>query len=381
MGKRLQLRSRPVSWFCNAAGRCILATLLLLGPAAAWGLDQLKAAGNIARQAAMAFEQGDHVRAAQLYLQAYATDPNTADYVYGAARAEHIGGKLGVAEQHYVAFLEKVTSGTRADNARKYLGELRAGQADTKISEAERAERQGKFGLAAQLFRTARTLVPTRWDCLIREASAREQAGEKAEAITLLELYLRDAPKDAADRDEAGARLASLKPKTDPGKSAAAAKVAEPAKPASAVARQPEAAKTPSADPAKNAATAPQVAKAQPPEPDRMLAQVVAWSVAFVGVAAGATGIIEAVDAANMRADLDAKLAQRSGKITGISYSEAVARDKDIESQRTTAWVLGGVGVAAAATGGWLLWRAYRTEPAKVSVLPLGDGVVVTLKF
>ena len=45
-----------------------------------------------------------------------------------------------------------------------------------------------------------------------------------------------------------------------------------------------------------------------------------------------------------------------------------------------TAAILGGVGVAVTATGGWLLWRAYK-EPPKLSALPLGNGVVVTLRF
>ena len=333
---------------------------MLFCASGAWALDQQKAAGNIARQASAAFEQGDHARAAQLYLQAFATDPATADYLYGAARAEHIGGKLGVAEQHYVAFLAKVTSGPRADNARKYLSELRSGQAEQKIADAEKAERQGSFALAAQLYRLARTLVPTRWECLFREALAREQNGDKSEAAALLEQYLRDAPKDARDRDEASVRLAALKPKT-----------AQLADKVPVMTHKTEPGKV----------MAPDLQVGQPaPLSDRSTQQIIAWTVAFVGVATGATGIEQAIDAAGKRSDLDAKLALHSGKVTDISYSEAVTRDKAIQSQRTTAAILGGVGVAVAGTGGWLLWRAYK-EPPKLSALPLGNGVVVTLRF
>ena len=351
---------------------CVVVLAFLAAPALA--LDQVKAAGNIARQAALAFEQGDHVRAAQLYLQAFATDPTMSDYLYGAARAEHIGAKTAMAEKHYAAFLEKTTTGARADNARKYLSELRAGQADQKVSDAERAERQGSYGVAAQLYRSARTLAPARWECLLHEAVAREQAGDKTEAASLLEQYLRDAPADARDRDEVSVRLAALRPKSEGSKTAvaAAARPAEPDKAAPA---------TPSSAPASVVAgPTPSVAQEAPQE-DRSTQRIAAWSVALVGVATGLTGAGLGFAAASDRADLDAKLKPQNGKITQISYSEAVARDKSIGDQRVTAALVGGVGLAATATGGWLLWRAYRSEPSKVSVLPLGDRVVVTIRF
>lgn len=354
---------------------CLFMVLLACFCAPAIALDQIKAAGNIARQAALAFEQGDHVRAAQLYLQAFATDPNMSDYLYGAARAEHIGAKTAMAEKHYAAFLEKTTSGARADNARKYLSELRAGQADQKVSEAERAERQGSFGVAAQLYRSARTLAPARWECLLREAVAREQGGDKAEAISLLEQYLRDAPKDARDRDEVSVRLAALRPRSEPSKPAVAnaAPAVEPSKTAGSPVKVP--APTP-------VALTPTLSISQTSPPsDRSVQRITAWSVAGAGVAAGLTGLGLGLAAASDRSDLDAKLSLQNGKITQISYSEAVARDKSISEQRRTAAIVGGLGVAATATGTWLLWRAYRDEPSKVSVLPLGNGVMVSLRF
>lgn len=341
--------------------RLVALTCLLAAPTLA--LDPVKAAENMARQAATAFESGDHARAAQLYLQAFASNSAIPDYIYGAARAEHAAGKFAVAERHYDEFLNVMPSGKRADNARKYLAEVRVAIAEQKVAEAEQAEREQNWGLAAQIYRTCAELAPANWEYAYRDGAALARAGKKSEAIARLEAYLRDAPADARDRGEAKARLEALQP----GKEIRI----EPAKPAVV---KPA--------PVVKPVAAPQVVAATAPADPRGSERAVAWTVAGVGAAAALTGLGLAISASLDRTALDNKLAldAHTGLIEGITYPAAKAQSDAIDQKRLVAGVVGGVGVLAAGAGAWLVWRSYR-EPAKVTVLPTGDGFVAMLRF
>ena len=200
-------QSRPA--VLRLARLCLL-LVLLARPVLA--LDPVKAAENMARQAAGAFEKGEHLRAAQLYLQAFASDGRIPDYIYGAARAEQAAGKFDVAERHFEQYLQTAPQGSRANNARKYLAEVRVAIADQKAADGTQAESEKNWPLAAQIWRTCHELAPRNWEFAFREAVNLAKAGQKTDAIGAFAAYLRDAPKDARDRGEAKTRLEALMP-------------------------------------------------------------------------------------------------------------------------------------------------------------------------
>ncbi len=362
---------RSACWRRAILRGALAAALLTVVPA--WALDPVKAAENMARQAAAAFEQGDHQRAAQLYMQAYASDAATLDYVYGAARAEHVANKLDAAQLHYQEYIKKGGKGTRLVNANKYLVEVRSAKADIKASDAERAVRMDNPLLAAQLFHSAFEMAPQRWDFLYRESMVREQAGQKAEAKALLERYLRDAPADVHDREEAKARFAVLDNK-------AAVKPVEPVKPVAAVSpvvvQQPVAHVAPDPLPA---AILTSPSSASPP--DHGSARAIAWTTTVVGAAVALSGLGLAVWAQVDQGNLQKQLTPNAaGMIDGISYSEAQARVASDANRRLAGEILGGVGLAATATGAWLLWRAYPGD-AHVTVAPTPSSLQLLVRF
>lgn len=355
-------------------------TLLLLSFVAApvAALDPVKAAENMARQAAAAFEQGDHQRAAQLYMQAYASDAATLDYVYGAARAEHVANKLDQAELHYEEYIKKGGKGTRLANANKYLLEVRSAKAEIKASDAERAVRMDNPLLAAQLFHSAFDMAPQRWDFLYRESMVREQAGQKPEAKALLARYLRDAPADAHDREEAKARFAVLdgKPAVKPAEVPKPAEVAKPQLVSPVVVQPPVARAVAEPLPAAGIVSP----RAEPPQ-DQGSARALAWTTTAVGAAVALTGLGLAVWAQLDQSSLQKQLTPNgAGLIDGISYSEAQARVSANDNRRLAGEMLGGVGVLATATGAWLLWRAYPGD-AHVTVAPTPSSLQLLVRF
>ncbi len=66
--------------------------------------------------------------------------------------------------------------------------------------------------------------------------------------------------------------------------------------------------------------------------------------------------------------------------IDGISYSEAQARVASDANRRLAGEILGGVGLAATATGAWLLWRAYPGD-AHVTVAPTPSSLQLLVRF
>ncbi len=321
-----------------------------------------KAAENMARQAATAFEQGDHLRAAALYRQAFENDPATLDYLYGAARAEQIAGKTDLAEQHFQEFLSHNPSGKRLENAQKYLGEIRVGRAEKKESDAERAEQQGNWALAAALYHAAYDLAPQRPQALFREALARESGGEKGNAERLLRQYLDVAPANAPDREEAGVRLRSF---TEPAKPVPAPRpVVAPAQPPVAPPPVPK----------------PQVAVA-PPKADVVRPAVPSEKPAdrtwltVSGISAGALGLTAAglfIAAAISRADLDrlTTVDATTHRIEAISYSEAQARQSSISTLRIAGTIFAGTAAVATAASGWFLWKDKQNREASLLLSP-----------
>ena len=106
------------------------------------------------------------------------------------------------------------------------------------------------------------------------------------------------------------------------------------------------------------------------------------WGALGVGVAGIVTATIVGLGAVSDQTDLDKATGKKNaqGLTTGISFDAALARQKSINSRITTGWIVGGVGIAAALAGGFLL---ASTPSARVAIGPgPGDvGVNLALRF
>lgn len=171
-----------------------------------------------------AYDAGDHVHAAQLYVAAWRANPAETAYLYAASRAEQMAGLLDAADQHYRAYLglPGIPDPLR-DKVKIYLREVSDGRADQKAQAAQRAMRAEDLVLSAQLYRAAHELAPARLDLLFKAGAAAQSAGDKAMAEVMLRDYMEHAPADAPDRGEAALRLSRLQVRSEPSPNAPSA--------------------------------------------------------------------------------------------------------------------------------------------------------------
>lgn len=198
---------------------CTLLVLLHTSPTlAAQPQNRAKnAATAMAVQAAKAYETGDFSRASALYMDAFRTDDTKTQYLFAAARAEHVGGQLDQALQHYEQFLKAGdVDPTLARKAEGYARDVRTAKAAAKAQDAEKAARTGDAVLAAKLYDQAWQIAPHHPEYGFRAAVAREDARTLAEAEQSFVAYLNAAPADAPDRVEAEARLEAVRKKLHP---------------------------------------------------------------------------------------------------------------------------------------------------------------------
>lgn len=339
----------------------------------------------MAQQAIRAYEAGDHVRAAQLYVNAWRTDPKTPAYLYAAARAEHASDQLERAEAHYREFIGVAgANAAMVAKANGFMRDLREAQAGAKERDGDRAARGENWKLAAQLFLDAYELAPNRATLLFRAAVANESSGDLALAESQFRSYLRASDPSAKAYKEAEIHLEQLARKPQ-----AKQEAAKPVPPPEAVVA-PQTTPTPApAVVAKPLPPAESVVVARP-VPQPLIAapvpvvsppsRIPAWSALGGGVALGiGAGVLYAL-AGGQRSDLDKALKTRAatGEIIGISRASALQEKSSIESKETMSIVLGSLGVAAVGVGAWLWLRHPRGQ---VAVLPGPGDVGISVAF
>lgn len=240
--------------------------------------------------------------------------------------------------------------------------------AETAAQLAVESFRAGDFEVAAKLFMQAYA-KSHKADAVFNAARAYESAGKKGDAAGLFRLYISLA-KDPSGIAEARKRLAALE-------------VEAPQKPVEPAQKPIEA--------PKSVVVVDQPAGAVPTQPPVMVAkpaevQVPSPTLAYVLVASGAalaaTGLGLGIWAALDKADLQSQVAlnAKSGLVEGVSYSAATQRNAEIFNRSIWAGVLGGVGVAAAATGGWQLWHSP-AGGARAVVVPAPMGASLAVRF
>ncbi len=241
--------------------------------------------------------------------------------------------------------------------------------AETAAQLAVESYRAGDFEVAAKLFMQAyaKSHKP---DAVFNAARAYQSAGKRGDAAGLFRLYISLAT-DVAGTAEARKHLAALE-------------VEAPQKPIEPTQKPVEAPKSVVVvDRPAVAAIAPQppVLVEKPAEvqaPPRTLG----YALVASGAALAATGLGLGIWAAIDRADLQSQVAldAKSGLVERVSYSAATQRNSAIFSRSIWAGVLGGVGVGAAATGGWQLWHSPGSG-AKAALVPAPGGASLAVRF
>ena len=243
----------------------------------------------------------------------------------------------------------------------------------------------GQYGGAEALFREAYRLDPVP-GYLYSAARAAHKGGKYEVAIATYEQLITQSPgtqfamKAQLHRDKLKATLAADAAAKAPPAKASTAKLPEPVaanpapspappKPAPVVAA-PTPAPQPAATPAPSAAVARQAA----PNSGR--------STAFVALGAGGLSLIAAGTFAALwageKSDYDA-LKQPNGTIVGTK-TDLDSRVESMNNKLLVAYITGGVGLAAAGFGAYLL--ATRTgEGATVSIVPQTNGAILVARF
>ncbi len=315
--------------------RIIIATIALvsvLAAAPASALDALQQAAATAATAREAYDAAAYDRAAALYLAAWQIAPSQVGLLYNAGRAAHLAGQLRAAIERYQQFLTIPERDKSVDaKIHGYLEEIRVRLAEEQVVAGDRALAAADAPTAVQAFREAVTALPDRVQWLPRLAQAEEAAGDRDAARMHWRLYLAKAAPDAAERALATRHLG------DPD-------VGATAKPAVTPPRWP------------------------------------GWLGLGLGVATGATAVTLAVLASGRQTTLNGQLAQHdaAGLITGIAYPDAQTEHDAIGRQKTSALVVGCVGIALAGAGvAWLLTHG----DAQVTVAPGPLSAALTARF
>lgn len=326
-------------------------------------LDRAKVAESLATQAAAAYAEGAFAKSAQLYSEAFNTQPDPL-FLYGAARSAQLAGRLELAEQYYSKFIELgagADSG-RTATAKQRLEEIEIVRAEARAAEADASLKAASPAVAAQLFIEAWTRQKSRTEWLFKAGAAQQTAGNQDEARRLLTQYLAIAPANAPDRPQAVLRLAQLDPRG--GAVEAGVKASDPG----ATAQKP--------------LTGP----ASAPPADQVTGfnhRALGWSLLGVGVAALAAGGGVYAWAVADRSSLDKALQpNQAGAIEGLSYDEARQRADSIATRKTVGLALAAAGIVSTGIGIWQLLDGAATPP-RVTAAPWlsGPGATVAVNF
>ena len=292
-----------------------------------------KAAVQLASQARQSYETKQFSKAVDLYQQAWQADPSETGLLYNAARAAHLGGLLERSSDLYGQFLELAgRDAAVAAKAKGYLAEVRNERVQAEVTAADAALAANQPAEASRRFAAALALAPDRADLQLRTAEADAAAGDAEAARIRLRTWLTAAPAASPDHSRALALQARLDP------------------PAPVTRREGGA------------------------------RAIAGWTALGLGLGAGAGAVFELLRARSDQAALDGQIADRKdGLVRGIGYDDAVSASERIASYRTWAAILGGVGVAAAGVGTWLLLAG--PEAPAVVVTPWPAGASVAWKF
>ena len=387
-------------------GPLLIALALLFAAQPLLAADRGAMAATIAAQAGDAFKSGNFSRAAELFFNAWKSDPKT-EYLWSLARSEHLAGHHTQALEHYRAFLAAPGAmADRVERAEEYVAAIGRLQSAERADEAGRAAMSGEPGLAATLYLQAFELDRNHMELLYKAAVALQEDRDWVGAERRFSQYLATAPALAAQRAQAEARLAIVRrkmlgepaPAVAPAPPAPLTVAAPTADPSPAPAPPVQVAAPPPAPPAPPPAAAAPLGVEQPkpapaaafvPAPQPQVAatpeaggglRAAGWALTGTGaalaLAAGGVFVWARLD----QARYDQSLARAAdGRIYGTSEEAAIKSVNFINNRITAAIVGGGVGVAALAIGVGFL--ASGSSSAAIGPGPGEAGVAVTWRY
>ncbi len=361
----------------------LLLTLQLVVAPIPHAMAANKTAVKLASEAEQALEAHNFDKAIDLYGEAWRADPHP-EYLMLLARAEHLGGKFDLALEHYQAVLAAPNAAAeRVVQARGYANEIERMRMEVRVQnayidaykrgqieeaqlrgsesaretalqlQAEAAAREGDEKSAASLYFSVYRSARDRDDLLLYKAAVAEEFAQQwRSAAGHLEEYLKRAPPTAPMYSEAVTRLEAVRRRLG-------------------IVHAPLAAAT-------QAAPVKPVIVADAPRDDDTA--TIGWSLVKIGGAVALVGLGSWVWTHNQQVDLDAQLqVGANGKIHDISRAEAADRMQTINTHLVTSMVLGGVGVAAAGVGTYLILRT----PSRVAFVPgpVPASVAVAWRF
>ena len=329
---------------------------------------------QLATQAKKAYDEAQFDRAFDLYTAALRAEPSKVAYLYAAARAAHQAGKLDRAEEMYLQALKAPDlSGELRERCATYLDAIATTRAEARAQEAEALQRAGRYAEAADVWRGAAALQPSRAIYLCRAGRAARLAGDEPAALRDYTVCRDKARPDTADHAEALRVLQELGVTggiPEP-KKAVAGSGPEP--------RQVAAGSPPPAGPGREA-----VASVARPAATSALSP--AWAAIGGGAALLAAGAGVVAWASGDETALNDKIDARvGGKVTEISYEDAQIERDGINVRYGLGWGAVGLGAAAVGVGTWLYVRGSgsRTADARRSVLllPTATGALLAVPF
>ncbi len=235
---------------------------------------------------------------------------------------------------------------------------------------------KGRHEMAAELYRRAWELDPSRPEYGYGAARAEHKRGQLKVAIGLYEKVIKQAGprhqmtiKSTHHLATARAALAAA------GKGEPAGPTAKPEKPApAAVAKPPQTGKKAPAKPATGARPAPVTDAGVSQKADAGWRPTAGWSAVGGGALLTTVGVVILLGAVADNDDLDALFDKHSAgnPIADKTYDEAVQERESANNRTMLGWGLTGVGVVAAGAGAWLLSTA--DSAGKTALLPQANG-------
>ena len=339
--------------------------------------QQEKAIAALSNAAQSELDQGHFERAADLFLQLWRKDATLPVALLNAARSSQLAGQWERADELYREFLALPNQEpARLAKARRFYDELRSAKAQRKAEEAARAERDGRYDLAAALWTDAFDLDRTRLASLARLGRAQHLAGKGEVARATYRKYLDVTGIEAPDRADVQRWLAEL-----PSESAT---TPTPAVVTNSPGSTPTTAQPPSTAPAPGNSAAPPATAVAVPTVTAHASNSTPWRAVAL-TATGGTALLAGAGllavGLGKKADYEAAVGKTDaqGNILSIDHDTAREMAQRAETYVNLGFGVAGVGAVAAGVGLWLWLR----EPAGAGAvaLPVPGGMAVAVRF
>lgn len=389
------MAQRPSStWIDRTAAVCTALLLALGSPSSVLAAPPgpSKTVQVLIAAAQKQVDAGNLERGAELFLEIWRLDRTAHAALYNAARLFQLAGNLDKSELLWRELLAE--PGLPADAREKALvklADVQQRRAERRSDEAGRAENNGQYGIAADLWADAVAMDPARTDWQRRWGRALHLAGKHTQAATVYDGYLRHPAATGPERAQVQAWRAELAAKAEPPPVVHAPPVREfPNPPPLQVPDQPEPTErrpvpeTPvvaQAPPRHAPSMAPPpgwVQTAAPVAPEAETTGPKVLTSVSLGIALAGGVLLWLAGQDKQRLDEATWGATKAGRSIDLTHAEATSQADDIALRRSVGvGMAGGGGVLALIGAVWWGVRAG-SPPVHVSAGLRPDGARLT---